>query len=73
MVNRKFTAVYKKSGKWFTAWIEEIPGVNTQSRTLKEVRENLKDAVLLIVQANKELLGSKIGFKRESLLVALPV
>lgn len=44
-MSRKFTAVYKKSGKWYLGWVEEIPGVNTQGRTLKETKENLKDAV----------------------------
>ncbi len=46
---KQFTAIYKKSGKWYLGWIEEIPGVNTQGRTLKETKENLKEALLLIV------------------------
>ncbi len=50
---REFTAIYKKSGKWYLGWIEEIPGVNTQGRTLKEAKENLKEAVLLILETNK--------------------
>lgn len=49
---RKFTAVYKKSGKWYSGWIEEIPGVNTQGKTLTETKENLKEALLLILQTN---------------------
>ena len=52
---RKFTAVYKKSGKWYLGWVEEIPGVNTQGRTLKETKENLKEAILLILETNKIL------------------
>lgn len=51
----EFTAVYAKRGKWYTAWVEEIPGVNTQGRTLKEARENLKEALHLILEANREL------------------
>lgn len=51
----KFTAVYKKSGKWYLGWIEEIPGANTQGKTLKEAKENLKEAVLLILETNKFL------------------
>jgi len=34
-------------------WVEEIPGVNTQGKTLKEVKENLKEALLLILETNK--------------------
>lgn len=55
---KQFTAIYKKSGKWYLGWIEEIPGVNTQGKTLQEVRENLKEALLLILETNK-LLNKK--------------
>lgn len=48
-MSRQFTAVYKKDGKWYLGWIEEIPGVNTQGKTLKEAKENLKEALLLIL------------------------
>lgn len=62
---QKFTAVYKKSGRWFLGWIQEIPGVNTQGKTLSEAKENLKDALLLTLEANrlisdKEMVGKKI-------------
>lgn len=53
---RQFTAVYKKSGKWYLGWVEEIPGVNTQGRTLKETKENLREALLLILETNR-LIG----------------
>ncbi len=45
-----FTAVYEKSGDWWAAWVEELPGANTQGRTLEEARENLRDAVLMILE-----------------------
>lgn len=60
----KFTASYKKSGKWYIGWIEEISGVNTQGRTLKECKENLKDALSLIVEVNKELNKKEFGGQR---------
>lgn len=64
-MSRQFTAIYKKSGKWYLGWIEEIPGVNTQGKTLKETKENLKEALLLILETNKilnkkETSGSRI-------------
>ena len=49
----QFTAVYKKSGKWYLGWVEEIPGVNTQGRTLKEVKENLQEALELVLETNR--------------------
>ncbi|MDA1191410.1 MAG: type II toxin-antitoxin system HicB family antitoxin [Candidatus Poribacteria bacterium] len=48
------TAVYEKRGKWYVATIEEIPGVNTQGRTLEEAREKLREALGLILSANRE-------------------
>ncbi len=50
---RQFTAVYKKSGKWYLGWIEEIPGVNTQGKTLQEAKKNLREALVLILETNK--------------------
>lgn len=52
-MSRQFTAIYKKSGKWYSGWIEEIPGVNTQGKTLKEAKENLKDALILSLETNR--------------------
>ncbi len=55
------------------AWIEEIPGVNTQGRTLKEAKENLKEAVQMVLEANRALaLGKALDTRRESLRVAMP-
>ncbi len=50
---KKFTAVYKKSGKWYLGWVKEIPGVNTQGKTLKETKENLREAIYLILKTNE--------------------
>ncbi len=52
---KQFTAIYKKSGKWYIGWVEEIPGVNTQGKTLRETKENLKEALLLILETNRSL------------------
>ena len=54
-MNAAFTAVYRKKGPWYMAFVEELPGANSQGRTLEEAQENLKDAVELILAANKEL------------------
>ena len=40
-------------------YVEELPGANTQGATLDEARENLKEAVELIIEANRELAQSK--------------
>lgn len=50
----QFTAVYKKTKNWFVTWVEEIPWVNTQGKTIKEALENLRKALLLILESNRE-------------------
>jgi predicted RNase H-like HicB family nuclease len=47
-VRGTFTAVIEKRGRWYIGYVEEIPGVNTQARTLAQVRRNLKEALRLI-------------------------
>lgn len=71
---KQFTAIYKKSGKWYLGWVEEIPGVNTQGKTLKETKDNLREALLLILETSrilskKETSGRKVI--REPLSVSL--
>jgi predicted RNase H-like HicB family nuclease len=39
----------------YVAFVEELPGANTQGDTLEEARENLKEAVQLVLEANREL------------------
>lgn len=75
MTKREFTAVYQKRGNRYIAWIEEIPGVNTQGRTKREAKENLKEALLLILDTNRKLaLKQHSGLMfREPLRVATPV
>jgi len=70
---KQFTAIYKKRGKWYLGWVEEIPGVNTQGKTLKEVKENLKEALLLILETNRILNKKEIKGKviREPLSISL--
>ena len=50
-----FTAVYKKVRSGYIAWVEEIPGVNTQGRTKMEARANLGDALREFVVARRKL------------------
>lgn len=73
-MSRQFTAIYKKRGNCYLGWVEEIPGVNTQGKTLKETKENLKDALLLILETNKILNKKDVSrgkIIREPLSVSL--
>ncbi len=72
-IKRRFTAVYKKDGKWYVGWIEEIPGVNTQGETLSELKENLKEALCLVLESNRLLTKKEARGKlsRELITVSL--
>ena len=60
-VMRTFTAVFEQKAHCWIGWIEELPGANTQGSTLDETRENLKEAVRLVVDTNRSLAGSRAG------------
>jgi predicted RNase H-like HicB family nuclease len=49
------TAVYRKVPEGYIGFVEELPGANTQGATIEEARENLKEAVQLVVEANRDL------------------
>ena len=55
----KLTAVFeevaKDEGGGYVAYVEELPGAITQGDTLDEARENLRDAVELLIEANRAL------------------
>ena len=53
----ELTAVFVRSGEWWAATIEEIPGVNTQGKTLEEARSNLQEALQMILEARREEIG----------------
>ena len=51
----KLTAVFQKVKGGYIGFVEELPGANTQGRTLAEVRKNLVEAVELVLEANRQL------------------
>ena len=71
-MENQFTAIFEQDGPWWIGYIEELPGANTQGATLEEARENLKEAVALILEANRELAEREIAGKnvvKEEILV----
>ena len=51
----ELTAIFRKFPEGYAAFVEELPGANTQGKTLAEARENLKEAVAMVLQANRDL------------------
>jgi len=59
-----FTAIYQKVSEGYIAFVEELPGANTQGATLQETRKNLKEAIKLVLEANKQLAEEEIAGKK---------
>lgn len=51
----KFTAVFEEVPEGYIAFVEELPGANTQGATLEEARANLQEAVDLVLDGNRTL------------------
>ena len=51
----KFTAIFRKVPEGYVAFVDELPGANTQATTLDEAWQNLKEAVVLVLEANRTL------------------
>jgi len=56
----KLTAVFRKVPEGYIGFVEELPGAITQGRTLAEARRNLKEAVELVMEANRELAQESV-------------
>ena len=55
-----FTAVYMKVPEGYVAFVEEVPGANTQGATLEEARANLQEAIDLVLEANRRLVEESL-------------
>ncbi len=51
----QLTAVFRKVPEGYIAFVEELPGANTQGATLDEARTNLEEAVTLVLETNRAL------------------
>ena len=51
----QLTAVFLKVPEGYIGFVEELPGANTQGATLEEARENLEEAITLVLEANRTL------------------
>lgn len=57
-MNMELTAVFEEVDAGYIAYVPELPGANAQGATLDEARENLNEAVALIMEANRALTAA---------------
>ena len=60
----KFTAVFEKVAEGYIAFVEELPGANSQGATIEEARANLQEAVELVLEANRTLAEEMMKGKK---------
>jgi predicted RNase H-like HicB family nuclease len=69
----KLTAIIEKSDDgWYVGQVEEMPAAISQGKTIQEVKDNLSDAVKLLMETNRELMEKEYEGKtivREDLFV----
>lgn len=53
-MHNEFTAIIEQDEDWFVGYCPEIPGANGQGRTVEECRENLAEAIALILEDRRE-------------------
>jgi predicted RNase H-like HicB family nuclease len=67
-MNLTLSAVYEEvpesEGGGYVAYTEELPGAISEGDTLEEARKNLRDAIEVLVAANRELPASPIAGKK---------
>ncbi len=56
----EFTAVFERAPEGYIAFVEELPGANTQGDTREEARENVLEAIHLVLEANRALAEESI-------------
>jgi hypothetical protein len=68
-VKSEYTAVVKQEGDWRVGWIEEVPGVNCQERTLEELRRTLEVTLKEALELNRldALAAAGAGFQEEKI------
>ena len=54
-----FEEVPQSEGGGYTAYTEELPGAISEGETLDEARTNLRDAVKVLLEANRELIPQR--------------
>ena len=52
-MRRKYTLNIIECEGWYAGFVEELPGAHTQGKTVEEVKENIKEAIRMVLEANR--------------------
>lgn len=68
-----YDVTVQKDGDWYVAWADEVPGAITQGKTLKEVEDNIREAIQLTLKAKAELKAIKSKSRLRKMKVQVEV
>jgi predicted RNase H-like HicB family nuclease len=70
-MKRTFNAVIKQDDGWWIGWVEEIPGVNSQGKTRRELIKHLRSALKEALEFNREeaLVAARSDYEETPILV----
>jgi predicted RNase H-like HicB family nuclease len=54
---RTFTVIFPHEGEWWAAYVPDLPGAHSQGRTLEEARENIVEAIQLLIECDPSLVS----------------
>ena len=71
-MRNQFTSIIERDGAWHIAYCPEIPGANGQDKSKDEARDNLAEAITLILKDRREqgLRGVPPEAMRETVVVS---
>jgi len=62
-MQRDFTLAIVKEGEWYAGFIKEVPGANSQGKNIKEVKENIKEALAMVLESNAKHMFDGLTIK----------
>lgn len=71
MKQRYHTIIKPDANGRFVGWVEEVPGAITHGRSLDECRQNLRDALQLMVETHRD--EARLGLDRHCILEAIEI
>ena len=71
-MHNEFTAIFEKDGDWYIGYCPEIPGANGQGKTIEECKNNLAEAISLILEDRRQdaLRGVPADARRETITIS---
>ncbi len=70
-MDKNYTAIIKKTDKWWIGWIEEVPGVNWLENSRSELLSSLKETLIEALELNRQEAISVAGKDFEEETIAL--